>query len=231
MAPLRGNQSARPDSYPETVRKWLLVSLALGLILLACSLWAPGLSAAEQARYLPTAEGIYIQLDSSVLRLFAGLPGTEENEYLDFVTKTGFDYRRDLDRLLAVVGPQGNYFAVTGRFDWNRITAYAGNCLKGLCTLPASQPGKWISLMMPRPGLLVIAVSTNQLAVGAMEKPLPKALVPWTNAPFFVTGSGKYFAPWGLSGESPVQVRLDGDAVVLTQGDITRRIDWRKILE
>ncbi len=231
MVPVRDKLSTRSHRYPETVRKWLLVSLALGLILLACSLWTKGLSTAEQARYLPTAEGIYIQLESPVLRQLAGLPGAEENDYLDFVAKTGFDYRRDLDRLLAVVGPQGNYFAVTGRFDWNRIAAYAGNCLKGVCTLPASQPGKWISLMMPRSGLLVIAVSSNQLAVGAMEKPQPKALVPWTDNPFYVIGSGKYFAPWGLSGETPVQVRLDGDAVVLSQGAITRRIDWRKILE
>ncbi len=112
------------------MKKWIWGSVAAGLLLMAYARWGGELSAAEQVRYLPTAEGIFVQIEGPVIRQLAGLPGNEEKDFVEFVEKTGFDYRRDLDRVVAVIGPGGNFFAVKGRFNWPRIAAYAGNCVK-----------------------------------------------------------------------------------------------------
>ena len=212
------------------MKKWLpaLVLLAMGALYFYTR--QRGMSLAEQVAHLPGSDGIFIIADAAVVKKIAGDAGSEEADYRDFVEKTGFDYRRDLDRLVAVIGEKNNYFVVTGRFDWPKIAAYAGNCAKGICSMAASQPGKWISLMALGNGAVAIAVSPNQLAVGEMEV-ARKPLVEWSDVPLLVKGRGRHFSRWGLSGEEMVEVRLVGDALELKAGAVTKRLPLAKIFE
>ncbi len=185
---------------------------------------------AEQVSHLPSSDGIFVIADAAVIKKIAGDAESEEAEYKDFVAKTGFDYRRDMDRLVAVIGEPTSYYVVTGRFDWVKISNYVGSCVKGLCSMPASQQGKWISLMQLGSGAIAISVSPKQLAVGEMET-VRKPVVDWSEVPFLVKGRGRHFARWGLSGEDLVEVKLSGDALELKAGTVTRRLPLGKIFE
>ncbi len=212
------------------MKAWLaaLAVLAIG----GLYFWSQhrGMSLADQVAHLPTADGIFVVADGAVVRKIGGEAGGEEDEFQDFVSRTGFDYRQDLDRLVAVIGEPHSYYVAAGRFDWKKISTYAGNCVKGVCSMPASQPGKWISLMQLNSGAIAVAVSTNQLAVGEMEAKR-KPVVEFEDLPFFVKGKGRHFARWGLSGEEQVEVRLAGEELELKAGTVTRRIPLGKIFE
>lgn len=209
---------------------WLVVA---GVILAGAGffyLQNRGVSLDEQLAHLPSDDGIFLVADGAVIRQVAGAAGGEEQDYKDFVDRTGFDFRRDLDRLVAVIGEPHAYYLASGRFNWAKISAYAGNCVKGVCSLPASQPGKWISLMQLREGLIAIAVSTNQLEVGKMEA-TRKPLLVATDTPFLMRGRGRHFARFGLSGDMLVEARLTPDALVLSAGGITHNIPLAKLLQ
>src|SRR6185436_20161601 len=100
--------------------------------------------------------------------LIAGSKPAEEPEYRKFVESTGFDYRRDLQRLAGSFSTAGTFFILSGRFDWKRLEAYAkaqgGSCRDGLCRTASSQPGRWISFYLVRPQTLGIAFSGNEFA-------------------------------------------------------------------
>ena len=189
-----------------------------------------GMSLAEQVSHLPSSDGIFVIADGAVVKKIAGEAGGEEAEYREFVEKTGFDYRRDLERLVAVIGEPHSYYVVKGKFDWAKISSYVGSCVKGVCSMPASQPGKWISLMQLSSGTVAIAVSPKQLAVGEMEASR-KPVVEWSEAPFLVRGRGRHFARWGLSGEEMVEARLSEGAIELKAGAVTRKLPLGKIFE
>lgn len=212
------------------MKAWLLVIGLVGLGALYFWSQRRGMTLAEQVSHLPGVDGIFVIADGAVVRKIAGDAGGEEAEFKEFVAKTGFDYRRDLDRLVAVIGEPSSYYVVTGRFDWAKISAYAGSCVKGVCSMPASQEGKWISLMQLGPGAVAVAVSPKQLAVGEMEASR-KPVVAWTDSPFLVKGRGRHFARWGLSGEEMVEVQLAGDALELKAGGVTRLLPLGKIFE
>jgi hypothetical protein len=216
--------------YPEFVKAWLMAVsiLALG----GFYFWTQqrGMSLAEQVSHLPSSDGIFVIADGAVVKKIAGEAGGEEAEYREFVEKTGFDYRRDLERLVAVIGEPHSYYVVKGKFDWAKISSYVGSCVKGVCSMPASQPGKWISLMQLSSGTVAIAVSPKQLAVGEMEASR-KPVVEWSEAPFLVRGRGRHFARWGLSGEEMVEARLSEGAIELKAGAVTRKLPLGKIFE
>jgi len=184
----------------------------------------------EQVGHLPTDDGIFLLIEGPVVKQLAGQAGGEEAEYKEFVEKTGFDFRRDLDRLVAVIGEPDSYYIATGHFDWAKISAYVGNCVKGVCSMAASQQGKWISLMQLPNGGLAIGVSPNQLAVGKAEA-VRKPLVEYKEVPFMMRGRGRHFSRWGLSGEEMVEARLSQEDLVLQAGSVTRSIPLKKIFE
>ena len=107
--------------------------------------------------------------DSGLLSDMSGPRVTEEQEYKDFVAQTNFDYQRDLYRLAGATTGGETYFLLAGRFDWKKLTQYArnhgGQCLHGVCALPASQAHRWISFMPLRSNLMGLAISDNQQAV------------------------------------------------------------------
>jgi len=130
---------------------------------------------------LPSDNAAVLSIDFEALRkggIFDMLSGPvveEEPEYKTFVEKTAFDYRRDLDHAFISFHSGGVYFLVRGRFDWNRLEAYAreqgGGCSNGLCRMPGSLPTRKISFFSIRPNLMAMAVSVDESAAARMNGP------------------------------------------------------------
>ena len=129
---------------------------------------------------------------SGLLGMIAGPQVTEDADYRQFVTSTGFDYRNDLDS--ALVGSlQGESFIVAiGRFDWKAIkdhtTRVGGVCKNGLCRMAASTPKRFISYIPLHHSMIGMAVSSDEWAVTKLqaknETPLPEPdAVVWIGIP------------------------------------------------
>jgi len=128
---------------------------------------------------LPTADALVFYVNFEALRqaglldLLAGAKAAEEPEYKVFVMKTGFDYTRDLDAVLACFTPHGKYFVVKGRFDWNALQSYTrdqgGRCVNTLCRMTGSTPERKISFLPLRPNLMGLAVSSDDSAATELE--------------------------------------------------------------
>ena len=134
-------------------------------------------SPADLVAWLPTEDAITAWVDTDALKqmglldALAGSPVSEEPEYTSFVQQTGFDYREDLRAvgLAFRAGRNGSdkevYAIARGSFDWKRIYAYfkahGGECSGAFCHMPASQPGRYISLYPVRSDLLAFAVNSD----------------------------------------------------------------------
>lgn len=112
--------------------------------------------------------------DSGLLSDVSGPRVTEEPEYKDFLAQTNFDYQRDLDRLAGATTGDETYLLLAGRFDWKRLSQYTrrhgGQCLQGICSLPANRPNHWVSFLPLRSNLMGLAISDNQRAVYSIGK-------------------------------------------------------------
>jgi hypothetical protein len=84
-------------------------------------------------------------------------PVRADRDYANFVSATGFDYRRDLDRVVLAVRPNGATYDTLvfaeGRFDREKIAEYALRSGKlrqengqQVYVMPSTTPGKKISL-------------------------------------------------------------------------------------
>ncbi len=95
--------------------------------------------------------------------------GRQEEEYLRFVQGTGFDYSKDLDRVLLSHSKQDVYYVLQGRFQWARLQEYAGRqggkCDGAICRLPASSPGRSISFQRLGARTMAMATSADDSAV------------------------------------------------------------------
>ena len=118
---------------------------------------------------------------SGILDLLAGSKAAEEQDYRQFVEQSGFDYRTDLDAVAAAFVNGDTYFALRGRFQWDRLSGYArsqgGECRSTACTMPASTPGRHISFYPLRRNVLALAVSA---ASNGSERIAPNQ---WKNPP------------------------------------------------
>ena len=88
--------------------------------------------------YAPAESKAIVYIDVAALRNSAfasdltavGPAEHPDREYLEFVKNTGFDYSRDLDRVMLVIrnasSPQVDFAIAEGRFDHSKIAAYAG---------------------------------------------------------------------------------------------------------
>ncbi|HEY2846013.1 MAG TPA: hypothetical protein VGJ09_20290, partial [Bryobacteraceae bacterium] len=170
-------------------------------------------AAVRLVQCLPAERSLHVYLDLGLLRsahildVVAGSPAAEEADYKKFVEQSGFDYRTDLDAVAAGFRDGDEYFAVQGRFQWNRLADYAashqGSCKDRQCSMPASQPGKTISFTLLRNDVLALAVAKDPEAVrlifpGFWKDPpkIPAAAV-WVSAPPYIfEGAGSL--PAGL---------------------------------
>jgi hypothetical protein len=161
-----------------------------------------------QDRSLHAYLNVGLLRSAGILELLAGSQASEEADYKKFVEQTGFDYRTDLDAVAAGFRDGDEYFAVQGRFKWNRLADYAqshqGKCDNETCSMPASQAGKTISFALLRRDVLALAVARDPQASrvifpGFWKDPpkIPTAAI-WISAPPYVFADAKTL-PAGLS--------------------------------
>lgn len=132
---------------------------------------------------IPASATSVIGVDVAALRRtgmldrLAGPREMESAEYQKFVADTGFNYRQDLDYVVAGLGDQGNYFVLRGRFNWPALERYArtngGTCERGACRL-RTDSGKDASFTLAEPGVLTVAVGRGFL--GAKQFPPPRGI-------------------------------------------------------
>ncbi len=150
---------------------------------------------------LPQARAthVFVDLDKlrrgGVLDLIAGSKSAEDADYKAFLTHTGLDYRTDIDAIAAAFSEGNTYLAMRGRFDWKKLSAYVvrqgGKCADPICSMPATRPGYYISLMPLRPAVLAIAVSTDERGVKMIglqdwrKPPLLPSEPVWISVPSF----------------------------------------------
>lgn len=172
-------------------RGWILaaglIAIAVAGTVIATRVHSPDVDGAGMAAYMPQREAAVLFIDvaairsSGILDKLAGTTVGEEPEYKTFLEKTGFDYKRDLDRLMAnsAVAEEGatHYFLLEGRFDWNRLAAYAkaqgGSCDGDFCALKGSTPGRMLSFYPVSKRLMAFASSPNEKAAREITSRTP----------------------------------------------------------
>jgi hypothetical protein len=180
---------------------------------------------------LPSADALVLSIDfdqvrhSSIYRELMGSKIMEDADYLAFVRDSGFDYKRDLDAVVASFAPSGNFFVVRGRFDWKKLESFAkqsgGSCYDKLCHMPGSAPDRRISFLPLAAGVMGLAVSTEDLAASQLlhtgaQRPISVPSEPlWLSIP----GSALNRTAKNIPGASLVTQTITGvDDVLLTIG-------------
>ena len=177
------------------------------LLLLACAAAAGILvwrstrqpyTASRLVQMLPANGAVKVFVDvaklrqSGILDQIAGQKTAEDADYRRLVEQIGFDYRTDLDQAAAAFVNGAIYLAVTGRFDWKRLTDYAqaqqGTCENGVCSMPGGQAGRFTSFYRMDGGVMGLAFSDQPEAVkmirpGASNGISVPASVVWISAP------------------------------------------------
>jgi hypothetical protein len=193
---------------------------------------------------LPQDRSLHVYLNVGLLRsagildLLAGTQGTEEADYKKFVEQTGFDYRTDLDAVAAGSRDDDEYFAVQGRFKWDRLANYAqshqGKCQDGTCSMPASKPGKTISFSLLRRDVLALAVASDPQGSRVIfpgfwkEPPKIPATAIWVSAPPYIFSN----LPMVPSGLSPFRTQLShAHNTVFTLGPAPNQTTDQKAFE
>lgn len=167
-----------------TPKRVALAAIAIAVLIagvLYYRWWLADASTAQLLSHLPQSR-VIASLDframrqAGILELLAGARNSEEADYKQFVTDTGFDYRRDLDQVVLAYTQQETLTIAQGRFDWGRITQYAakqgGACEGRLCRMPSNTPGRRLSLMRLRANTIGIASSSDPEAVTKIRRPL-----------------------------------------------------------
>jgi hypothetical protein len=158
-------------------------------------------SAADLAARLPEGESTIVYVNAEAFREtglleLLGLPDVaEEAEYQRFVEESGFDYRRDLDAVLASFHENEAFLLIRGRFDWGRLVDLAnergGDCYNGFCRVDGSVPDRRISFFAVTPFVMGMAVSRDSwaaVALDAVKQQPPLEEMP--EQPVWVTVSG-----------------------------------------
>lgn len=153
---------------------------------------------ADWLRRLPSQDAMVFYIDFAALRkgglleMITGSKIAEEPEYQVFVTKTGFDYARDLDAVLGCFTPRVKYLVVKGRFDWNSLQSYAreqgGACRDALCRMSGSTPERKISFFPLRPDLMGLAVGPeDSAAIDLEDSPTRRRALAMPDAPVWIS--------------------------------------------
>jgi hypothetical protein len=132
---------------------------------------------------LPSEEGVILSVDFASLRrsgVLAALATTsvpEEPEYKSFVMATDFDYRQDVDLLLAWFHKETTCALLRGRFDWPRlrdyVTSQGGTCRNTFCRLEGSTPNRRISFFPLSTNVMALAVGPDGWAATALTAERP----------------------------------------------------------
>ncbi|MCS7315842.1 MAG: hypothetical protein RMI94_11815 [Bryobacterales bacterium] len=158
----------------------LLVALACSLAVFAVArMRSHGRSLEDWAARLPHEGAILLYLDVEGLRRMGVLEWLalsrlgEEPEYRAFVEQTGFDARQDLRQALVGFHPEGNFFLLRGRFDWEALRRFVerngGSCYNSFCRVAGSLPERRISYFPLRPDVMALAVSRDSSAAERLQ--------------------------------------------------------------
>jgi hypothetical protein len=122
-------------------------------------------------RLLPARDATQLFIDvqslrrAGLLEMLAGSKAAEELDYQRFVAEIGFDYREDLDAVLASFWGGRSVFLLRGRFDWERIRRWAerggAKCVNGYCGMETSRPGRAVSFYMLYPNVMVVGIAPD----------------------------------------------------------------------
>jgi hypothetical protein len=146
---------------------------------------------------LPRQEAVLAYLDfkalrsGGILQLIGGAPSAEDPDYRAFVAKTRFDYKNDLDAVIAAFTPYGRYLLVKGRFDWKSLEAYVreqgGECSGGLCRMQGSTPQRKISFLPLRSDVMALAVAADDHAALLLKTAREPLAVKPPDAPVWIS--------------------------------------------
>lgn len=135
------------------------------------------------AAYMPQREAAVFYVDvaavrnSGILDKLLGSTVAEESEYKSFVQSTGFDYKRDLDRVMVNSAQGTHYFLVEGSFNWDKLKSYAtgqgGSCEGDLCSVKGSKPDRVISFYPISSKIMALASSPNDKAAREISSRTP----------------------------------------------------------
>jgi hypothetical protein len=164
------------------MRRAALAAFATLIAMAGLWLWRSqsGTGARELIARIPASATSVIGIDVAALRRtgildrLAGPREMESAEYRKFVADTGFNYRQDLDYVVAGLGDQGNYFVLRGRFNWPALERYArasgGTCERGACRL-RTDSGKDASFTLAEPRVLTVSVGSGFMGAKGFQPP------------------------------------------------------------
>jgi hypothetical protein len=145
----------------------------------------------------PAEDALAMSIDIAGLRrtgLLAESKIALEPDYKQFLEGTGFDYKRDLDSVVASFSHSGNFFIARGRFNWTKLRDYAvregGSCYQDLCRVQGSRPDRHISFLPLRYDAIALAVSTDDLAAARLTKTGQPVTAPLPTAPIWMSVPG-----------------------------------------
>jgi hypothetical protein len=183
------------------VRAWLLIVL----IAAACAgaVWGVAwyrsreLTTTALLKRLPSSGALVVYVDFAALRRAGILDRiessklAEDSEYADFVRKTDFDYKQDLDTALAAFAPTGKFLLLRGRFDWKSLRNYVvsenGTCYNSLCRMAGSTQDRRISFFPLQTNLMALAVSEDESAAIRMQDTAPGPVSEMPDAPVWLS--------------------------------------------
>lgn len=156
----------------------------------------------------PAEDAIVLNIDFSKIRSAGFLSDSRiplEPEYKQFLDGTNFNYRSDLDSVVASFSKSGNFFIARGRFDWKKLRDYAahqgGSCYQDVCRMVGSTPQRHISFLPLRDDVMALAVSTDDMAATRLTQAgnpitaqLPSAPV-WVSVPGAALHESAAFPP------------------------------------
>jgi hypothetical protein len=176
----------------------------------------------------PAEDALVLSADFATLRRAGLLTESKtplEPEYKQFLDGTGFDYRRDLDTLVASLSRSGTFFIARGRFDWKKLRDYAtrqgGSCYENLCRMQGSTPERHISFLPLRDDALALAVSTDDLAASRLTKTSGRVTVSLPSTPVWFSVPGTILQQQGALPPSMhlmLSALTKADRVVVTLG-------------
>jgi len=183
------------------VRAWLLIVLIATIC--AGAVWGVAwyrsrdLTTPALLRRLPSSDALVVYIDFAALRR-AGILSriepsklTEDAEYADFVRKTDFDYKQDLDTAIAAFAPNGKFLLLRGQFDWKSLRSYVasenGSCYNSLCRMQGSTQDRRISFFPLQTNLMALAVSQDESAAVRMQDTAPGPVLEAPDAPVWLS--------------------------------------------
>lgn len=192
---------------------------------------------------LPADEAVILSIDfaalrrAGVLRIFEGSDLLQEPEYQAFKAGSGFDYLRDLDWVLASLGPGGSYFMLRGRFDWNSLSDYVtrqgGACYNSFCRASGSAPDRKISYFPLQSDVMALAIAKDEYAASQLLSRRPGTRpAAWRAEPvwFFIPASRlRQTEAWPAGARSFAGALGASEGILLLAGPRGNR--WEVVLE